>query len=89
MENTGLKITKPSSNSITQNEPTNNIHGITATTDTSAYDVITADGPINAILTEIISCSTTIKNSYVLEKIPPPRPRDPLEGYVRHGHNLF
>jgi hypothetical protein len=51
-----------------------------------AYAIATSDGTLNAIISETISGTASISNTYTLQAVPPPPPpparKDPLSGWV-------
>lgn len=82
----GIKISEPSTSTITSNSPDVPFSSAEATTGTVAYAIAQSDGTIKAIMTETISGTVSITNKYILELVPPiPRPmmkQDPLSGWV-------
>ena len=83
---TGIKIAEPTTSTITNNDLDNRITSAIVTAGTPVFVIATSNGVINAIMTETISGSITITNTYTLQAIPPPPPipirDDPLEGWV-------
>ena len=83
---TGIKIADSSRSTFTKLDLFSSIHSAEAVTGTVAYAIAAADGTLKAEITETISGDIEIKNTYKLEKNPPPPPsppeRDPLVGYV-------
>jgi len=83
---TGINIIETSSSTIDNVDYSSRILFGEATVGTTSYIIATTDGTVNAILSETISGTVDISNTYYLEEIPPPPPpptrRDPLDGWV-------
>lgn len=83
---TGIKIIEPSTSIVDFVNYSSRIRSAESTVGTTSYVIATTDGTVNAIVTETISGSVYIENTYYLEATPPPPPvpvrRDPLSGWV-------
>jgi len=83
---TGINIIEPSISTVNLVDYSSRILSAESTVGTTSYVIATTDGTVNAIVTETISGTVNISNTYYLEKIPPIPPvpirRDPLSGWV-------
>jgi len=83
---TGINIIESSTSTIDFVDYSDRILSAESTVGTTSYVIATTDGTVNAIVTETISGTIHISNTYYLEEIPPPPPvpirRDPLSGWV-------
>ena len=83
---TGIKIVDPATSTIPQYNVEAPISSAEASVGTVAYAIATSTGTLNAIITETISGTVFIQNTYILEQNPPVPPppvrRDPLSGWV-------
>jgi len=84
--NSGIKIADPATSTIPQYSATSEILSSAASAGTVASVFANSNGVLNAIITETISGTVSITNTYTLEQIPPLTPppvrRDPLTGVV-------
>ena len=83
---TGITIAEPKTSQITQNSVSSPIRYAESTAGTTAFAIATADGRLKAVISETISGSISITNTYRLQAVPPPPPAiprdDPLTGEV-------
>ena len=83
---TGITIAEPKTSQITQNSVSSPIRYAESTAGTLAFAIATADGRLKAVISETISGSISITNTYRLQAVPPPPPaiprNDPLTGEV-------
>ena len=82
---TGITIAEPESSTI-RKSASGPIHHAEAVAGTVAYAIAASDGTLKAAVSETISGTVHIQNTYQLEKNPPPPPplrrADPLSGWV-------
>ena len=83
---TGITIAESKTSQITQNSVSSPIRYAESAAGTLAFAIATADGRLKAVISETISGSISITNTYRLQAVPPPPPAiprdDPLTGEV-------
>lgn len=83
---TGITIAEPKTSQITQNSVSSPIRYAESAAGTVAFAIATSDGRLKAVISETISGSIRITNTYKLQAVPPPPSAilrdDPLTGEV-------